>query len=227
MDLDRRLIRMAVSVCFVHRLQRKSRRTIREEKYPKNYQHQPRTQPSRIESHWALPLKENRFGKLHAHVAARSHWQIESCQLTPRSATCASESPSHGSFESAPNNGRAKSVQKCAKKTHTQMQTHINCAFVSINEQRQQFKDMKNFGTENDFPHTHTRHTRTVNALGNYLVHFMPHYLAHTLCACHFCLIWGTATKALEMSTWVVSSVCLHTLAHTRTHSRAISYDSF
>lgn len=177
--------------------------------------------------------KENQFAKLQAHVAARSHWQIESCHLTPRCATChlsaclpASESPSAALWLLLTMAKAKKKRKKSAQKTETQMKTHINCAFVSINEQgpthnSNTWKTLAQKMTFHSHTHIQTWHTHTLNALGNYLVHFMPHYL----CFCHLYLLLSSRW-AHELSQL---SVFAHTNAntHTRTHLCALSYDSF
>lgn len=212
-------MRMAVSdrdMC-VHQLQRKS--VPNNSIAPLELSTQLNSTTNQIEPK-RTEAKENQFGKLQAHVAARSHWQIESCHLTPRCTTChlppvcqpASESPSAALWLLSTMAKAKKKRKKSAQKTETQMKTHINCAFVSINEQGPtQFKDMKNFGTENDFPHTHSAHTHT----------WRTWQLFGSFYATLLVLLPFLPFVELKMSTWVAStvSVCTHQYKHTLAHT--------
>lgn len=225
MDLDRRLMRMAVSdrdMCVrVHQLQRKS--------VPNNS-----IAPLELSTQLNLQIKSNQS------EAKRKKINMANCKLMLRlvlidksnrvtwhlavpPATChlfaslpASESPSAALWLLSTMAKAKKKRKKSAQKTETQIKTHINCAFVSINEQglTHNSKTWKTLAQKMTF-HTHTRHThihtwRTWQLFGSFyatllvLLPFLPFV-------------------ELKMSTWVAStvSVCTHQYKHTLAHTCA------
>lgn len=181
-DLDRRLMRMAVSdrdMCLrVHQLQRKSVRN--NSIAPLELSTQLNSTTNQIE-----PKRSER----------KSIWQIASlccgsfsltnrivsldtllCHLPP---VCqpASESPSAALWLLLTMAKAKKKRKKSAQKTETQMKTHINCAFVSINEQG----PTHNSKTRKTLAQKMTFHTQTHTHLTHLAIIWF--ILCHITCA--------------------------------------------
>lgn len=146
----------------------------------------------------------------------RVTWHLSLCHLPP---VCkpASESPSAALWLLLTMAKAKKKRKKSAQKTETQMKTHINCAFVSINEQgpthnsktRKTLAQKMTFHTQT---HTHLAHTHT----------WRTWQLFGSFYATLLVLLPFLPFVELKMSTWVASTVSVCTHQYKQTHSRTL-----